>query len=85
MGQKLWTLTIEEMNAFIISEMKIIRKIYGLVKEGDSWRIRMNKEIKDILQGADIVKFIKSSRIRWYVHVESLHNQRMPKQIAAVQ
>jgi hypothetical protein len=85
MGQKLWTLTIEEMNAFRISEMKIIRNIYGLVKEGDRWRIRMNKEIKDILQGADIVKFIKSSRIRWYGHVESLHNQRMPKQIAAVQ
>jgi hypothetical protein len=36
------------------------------------------------LQGADIVKFIKSSRTRWYGHVERMHNQRMPKQIAAV-
>jgi hypothetical protein len=35
------------------------------------------------LQGADIVKFIKSSRIRWYGHVERMKNQRMPKQIAA--
>jgi hypothetical protein len=32
---------------------------------------------------ADIVKFIKSSRIRWYGHVERMQNQRMPKQIAA--
>jgi hypothetical protein len=43
----------------------------------------MNKVIKDILQGADIVKFIKSSRIRRYGHVERMQNQRMPKQIAA--
>jgi hypothetical protein len=69
------------MNALRISERKIIRKIYGPIK-GDSWRIRKNKEIKDILQGADIVTFIKSSRIRWYGHVERLQNQRMPKQIA---
>jgi hypothetical protein len=53
-------------------------------KEGDSWRIRTNKEIKDIFQGADIVKFIKFSRIRWYGHVERMQNQRMPKQTAAV-
>jgi hypothetical protein len=76
-------LTIEEMNALKITERKIIRKIYGPIKEGDSWRKRTNKEIKDILQGADIVKFIKSPRIRWYGHIERMQNQRMPKQIAA--
>jgi hypothetical protein len=71
------------MNALRISERKIIRKIYGPVKEGTSWRIRTNKEIKYILHGADIVKFIKTSRIRWYGHVIRMQNQRMPKQIAA--
>jgi hypothetical protein len=81
-GSGTWTLTIEEMNALRISERKIIRKIYGPIK-GDSWRIRMNKEIKDILQGTDIVKFIKYSTIRWCGHVERMQNQRMPKQIAA--
>jgi hypothetical protein len=35
------------------------------------------------LQGADIVKFIKSCRIGWYGHVERMQKQRMPKQIAA--
>jgi hypothetical protein len=57
------------MNALRISEKEIIRKIYGPIKEGDSW--------------ADIVKFIKSFRIRWYGHVERMQNQRMSKQIAA--
>jgi hypothetical protein len=38
---------------------------------------------RHLLQGVDIVKFIKSSRISWYGHVERMQNQRMPKQIAA--
>jgi ribosomal protein S28E/S33 len=38
--------TIEEMNALRISERKIVRKMYGPIKEGDSWEIRTNKEIK---------------------------------------
>jgi hypothetical protein len=57
--------------------------MYGPKKEGDSWRMRTNKEIKDILQEVDIVKCIKSSRIRWHGHVERMQNQRMPEQIAA--
>jgi hypothetical protein len=47
-----------------------------------SWRIRTNKEIKDILQGNDIIKFIKFLQLRWYGYVERMQNQRMPKQIA---
>jgi hypothetical protein len=83
-GSGTWTLTIEEMNALRISARKIIRKIYGPIK-GDSWRIRMNKEIKAILQGTDIVQFIKSSVIRWYGHVERMQNQIMPKKLQRIQ
>jgi hypothetical protein len=39
------------------------------------------KEIKDILQGADIVKFITSLRIRWNGFVEIMQNHRTPKRI----
>jgi hypothetical protein len=57
----------------------IVRRIYGPINEGESWRIRTNKEIEDILEGADIVKFIKSLRLIWYGHIERLDNERMPK------
>lgn len=33
---------------------------------------------------ANIAKFIKSIRLRWYGHVERLKNQRMSKEIATV-
>jgi len=42
-------------------------------------RMRKNKGIKDIWQGADIVKFIKYLRLTWYGHVERMKNQRLPK------
>jgi hypothetical protein len=77
-GLETWTLTTEEMNARRISQRKTIRKIYGPIKGGDSWRIRTNQEMKDILQRADIVKCIKSSRTRWYGHVERTQNQKLP-------
>jgi hypothetical protein len=54
----------------------IVRKI-GSIREGEDWRIRTNKEIKDILQEEVIIRITKSLLLRWYGHVE-----RMPKQIA---
>jgi hypothetical protein len=58
-------------------ERKIVRKIYGYVKEGERG-IRTNKEMKDILQGEDIYEIPP----RWCGRVESMQNQEMPKQIA---
>lgn len=40
------------------------------------------RAIKDILQGADTVKFIISLRLRWYGHVEYMQGQRASNQIA---
>jgi hypothetical protein len=46
-------------------ERKIIRKIYGPVMENNMWRRRYNEEINTLLKGEDIVRFMKSQRIRW--------------------
>jgi hypothetical protein len=51
------------------------------VKERDRWGVT-NREVKDVLQEADIVKCIKSLRLRLYGHVERTQDQRMLKQIA---
>jgi hypothetical protein len=44
---------------------KIICRIYGPVMENNVWRIRCNEELNTLLKGKDIVRFIKSQRIRW--------------------
>jgi hypothetical protein len=57
----------------------VIRKIYGPVMENNIWRIRHNEEIITLLKGKVIVRFIKSQRIRWLEHVETMEDKAMPK------
>jgi hypothetical protein len=46
--------------------------------------LEKNKEgERNMLQGTDIVKFLKILRLRWCGHVEKIGSQQMPKQIAA--
>lgn len=47
------------ISALKVFKKKMVTKIYGPIKEQERWRIRTNKEIQNMLQGADIVKFIK--------------------------
>jgi hypothetical protein len=78
-------MTSEEMNALRIFEKKIVRRIYGPINEGESWRMRKNKEIEDILEGADIVEFIKSLRLRWCGHIEWMNNKKCLKIISKME
>jgi hypothetical protein len=68
-GAETWTLTVTEENILRMFERKIIRKVYGSVMENNIWRVRHNEEINTLLKGEDIVRFIKSQRIRWLEHV----------------
>jgi hypothetical protein len=59
----------------------ITRKIYGPEMENNIWRIRYNEEINTLLKGEDIVRFIKSQRIRYLGHVERMEDNVMPKRM----
>ena len=57
-GSESWTLSMEEERALALFERKILRKIYGPVKENELWRIRRNDELEAIIKGENIVRFI---------------------------
>jgi hypothetical protein len=78
-GVETWTLTVTEENALRMFERKIIRRIYGPVMGNNLWRIRYNEELNILLKGENIVKFIKSQRIRWLGQVERMEDNAMPK------
>ena len=62
-GSESWTLTLEEERALAVFERKILKKIYGPVKEHEFWRIQRNSELEVIIKGENIVRFIKCQRI----------------------
>jgi len=63
-GSELWTLTVGEERALAVFERKILRKIYGPVRENELWRIRRNDELEAITKGENIDRFIKCQRIQ---------------------
>jgi hypothetical protein len=80
-GSELLTLTVGEERALAAFERKILRKIYGPVKENELWRIRRNDELEAIIKGKNIVRFIKCQRILWFGHVERIQDTAIPKKM----
>jgi hypothetical protein len=72
---------MEGERVLAVFERKILRKIYGPVKENELWRIRRNDELEDITKGENIVRFIKSQRIRWLGHIERMQDTAIPKKM----
>jgi hypothetical protein len=60
----------------LIFETKILRKIFGPTKELNGlWRIKPNEELDELIKRKNIIRFIKSQRLKWLGHLE-----RMPKE-----
>jgi len=48
----------------VYSEHQMLRKIFGPVNIDNIWRTGNNMEIDILIEGADIVRFIKAQRIK---------------------
>jgi hypothetical protein len=71
-----WVLKENCIQKLMTFKRKILRKIFGPTKELNGlWRIKTNEELDDLIQQKNIIRFIKSQRLKWLGHVE-----RMPKE-----
>ncbi|CAG9567643.1 unnamed protein product [Danaus chrysippus] len=79
-GCEAWSLTALETQKLAVFERKVLRKVFGPVKDADGdYRIRMNHELEALMNRETIVRFIKSQRLRWAGHVERMGKNRAPK------
>ena len=53
-----WTLTAKYENNLRIFERQILKKIFGPVNIDNVWRIRNNMETDNLIEEADIVRYI---------------------------
>jgi GTP1/Obg family GTP-binding protein len=72
---------LPEEDALRMFERKIIRRIYRPVMENNVWTIRYNEELNTLLKGEDIIRCIKSQRLRWLGHVERMEDNAMLKRM----
>ena len=72
---------MEEERTLGIFETKILRKIYGPVKDDELWRVRRNDELETIIKGENIVRSIKCQRIRLLGHIERMQDTAIPKKM----
>jgi hypothetical protein len=75
-GCETWAMTVTEHNRLRVFERRVLRKIYGptLDKDG-TWRIKTNEELENLIK-KNIVRFIKSQRVRWVAHVIRMDTTR---------
>ncbi|XP_055385015.1 uncharacterized protein LOC129614453 [Condylostylus longicornis] len=81
-GCETWSLTSNDENYLLRFERKILRQIYGPIRlSNNEYRRRFNDELYALTQNEDIVKFIKSQRLRWAGHVIRMPENRDQIQI----
>jgi hypothetical protein len=52
-----------------VFERKVLRRIYGPLCEGATWRSRYNDELYRLYDEIDLVTAIRISRLRWAAHI----------------
>jgi hypothetical protein len=69
-GCETWSLTLREEHRLRVFENRVLRRIFGPKREEDgSWRKLHNVELHGLYSSPNIVRVIKSRRMRWAGHV----------------
>jgi hypothetical protein len=77
-GCETWSLTLGEEQRLRVFENRVLRRIFGPKREEDgSWIKLHNDELHSLYSSPNIVKVIKSRRMRWPGHVARMGEGRV--------
>jgi len=68
-GSEIWAMAEMDRKRLGGWEKKILRRIYGPVVEQGMWRIRSNKEVREMPKDLYVVADIKNERFEWIGYV----------------
>ncbi|KAJ4435504.1 hypothetical protein ANN_18120, partial [Periplaneta americana] len=77
-GCETWTLTLREEHRLRVFENKVLRKIFGAKRDEvtGEWRMLHNAELHALYSSPDIIRNIKSRRLRWAGHIARMGESR---------
>ncbi|KAJ4431417.1 hypothetical protein ANN_20014 [Periplaneta americana] len=77
-GCETWTLTLREEQRLRVFEDKVLRKTFGAKRDEvtGEWRKLHNAELHALYSSPDIIRNIKSRRLRWVGHVARMGESR---------
>lgn len=58
-----------------------MRRIFGPVRDGETWKIRCNNELYQLYESPDIITSIKIARLRWAGHVKRMDECEIPRKV----
>ena len=70
-GSETWSLTLREERRLRVFENRVLGRIFGPKRDGVTGELRKlhNEELNDLYCSPNIVRLIKSRRMRWAGHV----------------
>ena len=70
-GCETWSLTLRKERRLRVFENRVLRKVFGPKRVGvtGEWRRLHNEKLNDLYSLPNIVRVVKSRRMRWAGHV----------------
>jgi hypothetical protein len=77
-GCETWSLTLREEHRLRVFENRVLRRIFGPKRDEvtGEWRKLHNEDLHNLYSSPDIVRQIKSRRIKWVEHVARMGEGR---------
>jgi len=77
-GCETWLLTLREERRLTVFENRVLRRIFGPGRDVVTvdWRKLHNEELNDLYSSPNVLRMIRSRRMRWTVHVACIGERK---------